>query len=123
PGRRATGKVRGRLNETAIEAVRGAELVAVVAAFGSRAAVVVCFAGDEAGDGDEIVRVRDEDAAGWVKGAAAPSHAADDSGHHQRSLHAWRRENAFIEDVRCNCGTSRDFRESVPRLGRQKACA
>src|SRR5207302_4375312 len=99
PGRRATGKVRWRLNETAIEAVRGAELVAVLAAFGSRAAVVVFFAGDEAGDGGEIVRVRDQDAAGWVKGVAAPAHAADVSGHHQRSLHAWRRENAFVAEM------------------------
>lgn len=63
PRRRTAGKIGRRLNKAAVQAIRRAQLVAVIAVFGVRGAIVIFFTGNQTGDGNEVVRVGDEDAA------------------------------------------------------------
>src|ERR1700704_3893661 len=100
PGRRTARQIRWRLQEAAKHAVGRAGLVAVVAIFIVRAALIVFNAWDEARPRDDIVCIRDQQTVLRVEGVTAPGHAADVPGNHQCSLYTWRGENSFVAQLR-----------------------
>src|SRR5207247_8684333 len=71
----------------------------MIPVFGVRTAIIVLFPENQASDGDKIVDVRYQNVAFGVEGVAAPGHAADVSGNHERSLQARGSKDSFVAKV------------------------